>query len=97
MQLENFSGNTREAVRQDFYAHLVMMNILTHYMLDYQQPWNIQTIPEYRLNYTLIFGTMREHLQRSLVGKQSSDQLWKGSFHDAKYASKKDELSTDQR
>jgi hypothetical protein len=46
-----------------------MSNILVYYILEHQEPWNLTNVPSHRLNYTLIFGIMREHLQRILMGK----------------------------
>ncbi|RTK93430.1 MAG: hypothetical protein EKK61_01195 [Rickettsiales bacterium] len=44
-ELENFSGINLEAVLQEFWAHIVMCNILTAFMCDEQGFWEIDNLP----------------------------------------------------
>jgi hypothetical protein len=76
-ELENFSGVHLEAVLQEFWAHLVMCNTLSLYMCDNQGFWDPDNTPEYRLNFSVLFGSMRELLQKVIVGKSSSKQFQK--------------------
>lgn len=68
-ELENFSGINLEAVLQEFWAHIVMCNILTACMCDEQGFWEIDKLPEYRLNFSFLFGVMREKIYRVLMGE----------------------------
>lgn len=70
-ELENFSGINLEAVLQEFWAHLVMCNTLALYMCDRQGFLDPDNIPEYRLNFSILFGCMREKLQKVIIGKLS--------------------------
>lgn len=68
-ELENFSGKSVEAVLQEFWAHLVMCNILSLHMCDAQGPWDPDKISQYRLNFSVLFGVMRQKLFEVLTGK----------------------------
>ncbi|CAH2559787.1 IS4 family transposase [Cardinium endosymbiont of Oedothorax gibbosus] len=67
-ELENFSGKNLDAVLQEFWAHLVMCNILSLHMCDRQGAWNPDQIAQYRLNFSVLFGVMRQKLYQVLVG-----------------------------
>lgn len=67
-EIENFSGINMEAVLQEFWAHLLMCNVLSLHMCDANQPWNPDQIPEYRLNFSILFGVMREKLRQVITG-----------------------------
>lgn len=43
-ELENFSGIHLEAILQEFWAHLVMCNLLALHMCDAQGPWNSEKV-----------------------------------------------------
>ncbi len=70
-ELENFSGVNLEAVLQEFWANLFMCNILSLHMCDAQGPWNPDQIAEYRLNFSVLFGVMRQKLYQVLIGNCS--------------------------
>ena len=76
-EVENFSGIHLEAVLQEFWAHLVMCNTLALHMHDNQGSWDPDKVPEYRLNFSVLFGSMREQLQKVIVGKSSPKQFQK--------------------
>lgn len=68
-ELENFSGKNLEAVLQEFWAHLVMGNILATHICDIQVPWAPEKIPEYRLNFSVLFGSTKHKLREVIEGK----------------------------
>lgn len=70
-ELENFSGINLEAILQEFWAHLVMCNVLSAYISETQSPLDLDQLPEYRLNFSLLFGVMREKLFQVVIGKCS--------------------------
>jgi hypothetical protein len=70
-EMENFSGIHLECVLQEFWAHLLMCNTLSLFMCDEQGPWDPERISGYRLNFSVLFGVMRRHLQEVIVGKSS--------------------------
>lgn len=76
-ELENFSGTNLEAVLQEFWAHLLMCNTLSLMMCDKQGAWDPDNIPEYRLNFSVLFGVMREQLAKVIVGKYSVKKIGK--------------------
>jgi hypothetical protein len=76
-EIENFSGIYVEAVLQEFWAHLVMCNLLSLHMCDIQEPWNPDSLGEYRLNFSVLFGIMREKLQQVIIGKCCPDNFQK--------------------
>ncbi len=67
-EIENFSGINLEAVLQEFWAHLLMCNILSLHMCDAQGPWDPEQKPKYRLNFCMLFGVMRDKLKQVLLG-----------------------------
>jgi hypothetical protein len=67
-ELENFSGTGLEAVLQEFWAHLVMCNVLSLHICDARGPWNPDNLAEYRLNFSVLFGLMRSELQNVIIG-----------------------------
>jgi hypothetical protein len=76
-ELENFSGIKPEAIKQEFWAHLVMCNLLALHMFDKQGAWNPDEIPEYRLNFSVLFGVMKEQLFKAIVGNYSPKKFQK--------------------
>jgi hypothetical protein len=76
-ELENFSGIYLEAVLQEFWAHLVMCNLLALHMCDAQGPWKPEKINEYRLNFSVLFGVMRQKMHQVLIGKCSTKSFQK--------------------
>lgn len=73
--LENFSGINLEAVLQEFWAHLLMCNILAVFMCDEQGAWDPDSIPEYRLNFSVLFGSLKDHLFKAATGKISAKKF----------------------
>ena len=67
-EIENFSGINLEAVLQEFWAHLVMCNVLSLHMCDTQNPWDPDQTTQYRLNFSVLFGVMRGKLHQVLLG-----------------------------
>ncbi|MCE3238272.1 MAG: hypothetical protein K0R24_1253, partial [Gammaproteobacteria bacterium] len=67
-EIENFSGVNLEAVRQEFWAHLVMCNVLSLHMCDKQGFWDPDHLGQYRLNFSILFGAMRQQLHLVLIG-----------------------------
>ncbi len=76
-ELENFSGVKPEAIRQEFLAHLVMCNLLALHMYDKQGAWNPDDISEYRLNFSILFGVMKEQLFKAVIGDYSVKKFQK--------------------
>lgn len=76
-EIENFSGVNSEAVLQEFWAHLVMCNVLSLHMCDKQGPWDPDKIPKHRLNFCVLFGVMREKLFQVLNGNCCSESFQK--------------------
>ncbi len=74
-EIENFSGKNVEAILQEYWAHLVMCNILATHMSDVQAPWNPENIPKYRLNFTVLFGSTRQRLRDVLQGDCSPEEF----------------------
>lgn len=76
-ELENFSGNRLEAVLQEFWAHLVMCNILSLHMCDAKGPWDPDNIPDTRLNFSVLFGVMKSQFQKIMIGDINPERFQK--------------------
>lgn len=68
-EIENFCGFNLEAVLQEFWAHLVMSNILTTFILDHEAPLNPDNLPKYKLNFSILLGATRHKLKQFLLGE----------------------------
>lgn len=77
MEIENFSGIHLEAVLQEFWAHLFMCNVLSLQFCDTQGPWNPDNPGSYRLNFSVLFGVMRQQLQQVVLGNCEPDLFQK--------------------
>lgn len=73
--LENFSEVNLEAVLQEFWSHLLMCNILSVFMCDEQGAWNPDDIPDSRLNFSMLFGSLRDQLFKVVTGKMSGKKF----------------------
>lgn len=73
--LENFSGINLEAVLQEFWAHLLMCNVLAVFMCDKQGAWNPDDIPDFRLNFSILFGSLKNQLFKVVSGKMSGKRF----------------------
>ncbi len=54
-----------------------MCNILSLHMCDAQWPWNPDQITEYRLNFSILFGVMRQKLYQVLIAPKNFQALFK--------------------
>ncbi len=57
-----------------------MCNILSLHMCDAQGPWNPDQIAEYRLNFSVLFGVMRQKLYQVLVAPKDFQALFNPSY-----------------
>ena len=71
-ELENFSGKKMECVLQEFWAHLVVCNTLSLYMCDHQGAWSPDRVSGYRLNFCVLFGSLREILHLAITAQIDS-------------------------
>jgi hypothetical protein len=76
-ELENFSGINLEAILQEFWAHLVMCNVLSLHICDSQGPWDPDKVTGFRLNFSILFGVMREQLREVILGNCSPEKFQK--------------------
>jgi hypothetical protein len=74
-ELENFSGVKLEAVLQDFWAHVALCNILRAFIRDKEEPWSPETLPEWRLNFSVLLGATRHYLYDALLGRGSLENF----------------------
>ena len=66
-EIENFCGFNLEAILQEFWAHLVMRNVLTTFILDREAPLDPDNLPEYKLNFSILLGATRHKLKQFLL------------------------------
>jgi hypothetical protein len=50
-----------------------MCNILSAHMCDAQGCWDLDNLSEYRLNFSFLFGVMREKIYQVVMGNLSVD------------------------
>ncbi len=77
MQMENFSGKTAVAVRQEYWATLTVANILEMGCVELEGCWIPENLPEKHVNRSVVFGSMRDSVIEVLFGLISPDDYKK--------------------
>lgn len=60
MQLENFSGKTATAIRQEYWATLTVGNLMEMGCIEIEGYWIPGALPKQHVNRSVIFGSMRD-------------------------------------
>lgn len=60
MQLENFSGKTATAIRQEYWATLTVGNLMEMGCIEIEGHWIPGALPKRHVNRSVIFGSMRD-------------------------------------
>lgn len=75
LELENFSGIGVEAVLQEFYATLLIINLLQLHCLEEEGAWDLDNPPDKRINRSVIFGSLRETVFEMVMGDISASEF----------------------
>jgi len=76
LELENFIGKGVEAVLQEFWATVLVVNLFQLHCLDEEGAWNIDDPPSTRINRSVVFGSLREATFRMVMGEISASDFW---------------------
>lgn len=76
LELENFSGIGVEAVLQEFYATVLIINLLQLHCLEEEGAWDIDNPPTKRINRSVVFGSLRDTVFEMVMGDISASELW---------------------
>jgi hypothetical protein len=68
MELENFSGKTALAIRQEYWATLVVANLLEMGCIDIEGCWVPGNLPAKHVNRSVLFGSMRDATMKVILG-----------------------------
>lgn len=68
MQLENFSGKTVTAIRQEYWSTLVVANLLEMGCIEIEGCWVPGNLPKKHVNRTVLFGSMRDATIQVILG-----------------------------
>lgn len=68
MQLENFSGKTLISIQQEYWATLVVANILEMGCTEIEGYWIPGNLPEKRVNRSVLFGSTRDDTMKAILG-----------------------------
>ena len=77
LELENFSGIGFEAILQEFWATVVMINLFQLQCLEEEGPWDPRNPPKERINRNVVFGSLRNALLLTMLGEISAEELTK--------------------
>ncbi len=80
MQLENFSGKTVTAIQQEYWATLVVANLLEMGCIAIEGYWIPGNLPQSHVNRSVLFGSMRDATMKVIFGlipPQEYDQKFK--------------------
>lgn len=75
LELENFSGNSVEAVLQEFWATVLVLNLFVLHCVDDEGPWDPESPPEHRINRSVVFGSLRHDLFSVATGEMSGPEF----------------------
>jgi len=76
LELENFSGIGVEAVLQEFWATVLTVNLFQLHCLEEEGAWNVEQPPTERINRSVVFGSMRESVFKTVMGEMSATDFW---------------------
>ena len=75
LELENFSGIGVEAVLQEFFAIVLVVNLLQLHCFEEEGAWDIDDPPSTRINRSVIFGSLREAVFKTIMGDLSASEF----------------------
>jgi hypothetical protein len=75
LELENFSGKGLEAILQEFWANVVVVNLFQVHCLDEEGALQPGVLPLKRINRNVMFGSLRYDVFLVLVGETSADNF----------------------
>lgn len=75
MQLENFSGKTERAIRQEYWATLVVANLLEMGCVEIEGCWVPGELPDKHVNRSVLFGSMRDATIETMFGLISPEDF----------------------
>lgn len=76
LELENFLGIGVEAVLQEFWATVLTVNLFQLHCLEEEGAWNIDMPPTERINRSVVFGSLRGAVFKTIIGEMSSEDFW---------------------
>lgn len=68
MQLENFSGKSLISIQQEYWATLVVANLLEMGCTELEGYWIPGNLPEQHVNRNVLFGSMRNDTMKVILG-----------------------------
>lgn len=74
MQLENFSGKTVTAIKQEYWATLTVGNLMEMGCIEIEGYWIPGRLPERHVNRSVIFGSMRDATIEVIFGLISPEE-----------------------
>lgn len=81
MQLENFSGKTALAIRQEYWATLTVANLIEMGCIEEEGYWIPGKLPRRQVNRSVIFGSMRDATMEvicHLISPQEYERQFRG-------------------
>lgn len=76
LELENFSGTSLESVLQEFWATVVTLSLFLLCCIEEEGPWDPERpSPSNRINRSVVFGSLRDTVFRTLLGEFTPNDL----------------------
>ena len=60
---------------QDFWATVVMVNVFQAHCFEEEGPWDPISPPNERINRSIVFGSLRDALLMTVLGKMSAEEF----------------------
>ncbi len=76
LELENFIGMGTEAVLQEFWATVLSVNLFQLHCLEEEGAWNIDNPPTERINRSVVFGSLRSSVFKTVMGEITANDFW---------------------
>lgn len=77
MQMENFSGKTVEAIKQEYWATLTVGNLIEMGCIEIEGYWIPGNLPQKQVNRSVVFGSVRNMTMEVVLEHKSTDKYLK--------------------
>lgn len=77
MELENFAGQSTQAVLQEYWANLTAVNLLMIFEIDLDGFLDLEKLTKDRMNKVVVFGSLREDIFKLMMKQVSVEEFQK--------------------
>ena len=75
MELENFAGQSMQAILQEYWANLIAVNLLMMFEVERDGHLDLETPPKDRMNKAVVFGSLRDDIFNLIMAEISIEEF----------------------